>query len=124
MLITFNYKDGTQTVRFQDTLTADGWKEKVRICPVLLTTVFSRETEELFFVISGTFANKQSRSLLEDCGSVLYCFICPRAEFASFSSRGLRYWPGKAARHLGHLLRRTLGDDRGRRHRRPRGPGR
>ena len=24
MLITFNYKDGTQTVRFEDTLTADG----------------------------------------------------------------------------------------------------
>ena len=28
MLITFNYKDGTQTVRFEDTLTADDTKEK------------------------------------------------------------------------------------------------
>ena len=28
MLITFNYKDGTQTVRFEDTLTADSTEEK------------------------------------------------------------------------------------------------
>ena len=28
MLITFNYKDGTQTVRFEDTLTADSAEEK------------------------------------------------------------------------------------------------
>ena len=28
MLITFNYKDGTQTVRFEDTLTADGVEGK------------------------------------------------------------------------------------------------
>ena len=28
MLITFNYKDGTQTVRFEDTLTADSVEEK------------------------------------------------------------------------------------------------
>ena len=31
MLITFNYKDGTQTVRFEDTLTAD-CGEKVCVC--------------------------------------------------------------------------------------------
>ena len=36
MLITFNYKDGTQTVRFEDTLTTDSVEEKVRICPALL----------------------------------------------------------------------------------------
>ena len=36
MLITFNYKDGTQTVRFEDTLTADSAEEKVRIYPALL----------------------------------------------------------------------------------------
>ena len=28
MLITFNYKDGTQTVRFEDALTADGVEGK------------------------------------------------------------------------------------------------
>ena len=28
MLLTFNYKDGTQTVRFEDTLTADSAEEK------------------------------------------------------------------------------------------------
>ena len=28
LLITFNYKDGTQTVRFEDTLTADGVEGK------------------------------------------------------------------------------------------------
>ena len=28
MLITFNYKDGTQTVRFEDALTADAAEEK------------------------------------------------------------------------------------------------
>ena len=28
MLITFNYKDGTQTVRFEDTLTTDSVEEK------------------------------------------------------------------------------------------------
>ena len=32
MLITFNYKDGTQTVRFEDTLTADSAEEKVCVC--------------------------------------------------------------------------------------------
>ena len=28
MLLTFNYKDGTQTVRFEDILTADSAEEK------------------------------------------------------------------------------------------------
>lgn len=32
MLITFNYKDGTQTVRFEDTLTTDSVEEKVCVC--------------------------------------------------------------------------------------------
>ena len=31
MLITFNYKDGTQTVRFEDTLTADCGEKSLRL---------------------------------------------------------------------------------------------
>ena len=53
MLITFNYKDGTQTVRFEDTLTADGVEGKVRICPALLdhkSNDFTLEIVGFFFL--------------------------------------------------------------------------
>ena len=64
ILITFNYKDGTQTVRFEDTLTADSAEEKSSDLSSLAgPELFSRETEELF-VLSGTFCKQQSRSLL------------------------------------------------------------
>ena len=49
MLITFNYKDGTQTVRFEDTLTADSVEEKSsNLSSSAGPELFSRETEELF----------------------------------------------------------------------------
>ena len=55
MLLTFNYKDGTQTVRFEDTLTADGVEGKVRICPVLLDQKSNDFTLEIvgFFLFIG-----------------------------------------------------------------------
>ena len=77
MLITFNYKDGTQTVRFEDTLTANSAEEKSSdLSSSAGPELFSRETEELFCSI-WNFCKQQSRSLLGDCGSVVYCFICP-----------------------------------------------
>ena len=107
MLIAFNYKDGTQTVRFEDTLTADCGEKSLRLrsnespsgafeqqnglaqarwrglAPTSSDLsssagpeLFSLSTEELFCYI-WNFCKQQSRSLLGDCGSVLYCFICP-----------------------------------------------
>ena len=49
MLITFNYKNGTQTVRFEDTLTADSAEGKSSdLSGSAGPELFSRETEELF----------------------------------------------------------------------------
>ena len=77
MLLTFNYKDGTQTVRLEDTLTADSAEEKSSdLSSSAGPELFSLSTEELFCYI-WSFCKQQSRSLLGDCGSVLYCFICP-----------------------------------------------
>ena len=51
-LITFNYKDGTQTVRFEDTLTADSAEEKVTaICPVFL----DQESNDFATEVVGPF---------------------------------------------------------------------
>ena len=56
MLLTFNYKDGTQTVRFEDALTVDGVEGKVRICPALLDHKSNDFTLEIvgFFVFGLT----------------------------------------------------------------------
>ena len=51
ILITFNYKDGTQTVRFEDTLTANSAEEKsLDLFSSAGPELFSRETEELFVI--------------------------------------------------------------------------
>ena len=124
--IGYKYKDGTQTVRFEDTLTADcggkslrlrsnespsgafeqqnglvqaRWRGLAPTSSDLSSSagpeLFSLSTEELFCYI-WSFCKQQSRSLL---GGLRLCFILlylPSARsFASFSSRGLRYWPVK-----------------------------
>ena len=78
MLITFNYKDGSQTVWFEDTLTADGVEGKSSDLSSLAgPKLFSRETEELF-VLSGTFANNRAAVSQKTAALLfLYCFICP-----------------------------------------------
>ncbi len=111
MLITFNYKDGTQTVRFEDTLTADSAEEKSSDLSSLAgPELFSRETEELF-VISGTFANNRAAVFWETAALFYTALFALCAEFRVLFQQGLEVLAGKAARHLGHLLRRTLGDD-------------
>ena len=111
MLITFNYKDGTQTVRFEDTLTADSAEEKSSDLSSLAgPELFSRETEELF-VISGTFANNRAAVFWETVALFYTALFTLCAEFRVLFQQGLEVLAGKAARHLGHLLRRTLGDD-------------
>ena len=95
MLITFNYKDGTQTVRFEDTLTADSAEEKIRICPVLLDQSSSVERLKSFLLYLELLQTTEPQSF----GRLRLCFILlylPSARsFASFSSKGLRYWPVK-----------------------------
>lgn len=62
MLITFNYKDGTQTVRFEDTLTTDSVEEKVRICPALLDQKLHRRicsSVELFCLPTAWSENEK-----------------------------------------------------------------
>ena len=111
ILITFNYKDGTQTVRFEDTLTADSAEEKSSDLSSLAgPELFSRETEELF-VISGTFANNRAAVFWETAALFYTALFALCAEFRVLFQQGLEVLAGKAARHLGHLLRRTLGDD-------------
>ena len=111
MLITFNYKDGTQTVRFEDTLTADGVEGKSSdLFSSAGPELFSRETEELF-VLSGTFANNRAAVFWETAALFYTALFALCAEFRVLFQQGLEVLAGKAARHLGHLLRRTLGDD-------------
>ena len=56
MLITFNYKDGTQTVRFEDTLTADSAEGKkfgfVQSCWTIQSQRFHVRNRWFFFVLS------------------------------------------------------------------------
>ena len=62
MLITFNYKDGTKTVRFEDTLTTDSVEEKVRICPALLDQKLHRRicsSVELFCLPTAWSENEK-----------------------------------------------------------------
>ena len=63
MLITFNYKDGTQTVRFEDTLTADGVEGKSSDLSSLAgprgPTISQQKSLDLFFFVpaaDGFFA--------------------------------------------------------------------
>ena len=56
MLITFNYKDGTQIVRFEDTLTTDSVEEKSSdLSGSAGPELFSRETEELFVIFRSVY---------------------------------------------------------------------
>ena len=81
MLLTFNYKDGTQTVRFEDTLTADSAEEKSSDLSSLAgPELFSRETEELF-VISGTFANNRAAVFWETAALFYTALFALCAEF-------------------------------------------
>ena len=57
MLITFNYKDGTQTVRFEDTLTAD-CAEKIFPVSFLQADFFVRNVEYR----SGNYAFSLTKS--------------------------------------------------------------
>ena len=63
MLITFNYKDGTQTVRFEDTLTADSAEEKSSDLSSLAgprgPTISQQKSLDLFFFCA--------------CGRRLFC---------------------------------------------------
>ena len=72
--------------------------------------LFSRETEELF-VISGTFANNRAAVFCKTAALFYTALFALCAEFRVLFQQGLEVLAGKAARHLGHLLRRTLGDD-------------
>ena len=81
MLITFNYKDGTQTVRFEDTLTADSAEGKSSDLSSLAGPFASQSNnlrvgsiEELFCFIRSFF-KQQSRSPFEGCGSVCFCIL-------------------------------------------------
>ena len=64
ILITFNYKDGTQTVRFEDTLTADSAEEKSSDLSSLAGTkkvqsISQQKSLDLFFFVpaaDGFFA--------------------------------------------------------------------
>ena len=143
MLITFNYKDGTQTVRFEDTLTADCGEKSLRLrsnespsgafeqqnglaqarwrglAPTSSDLsssagpeLFSRETEELFLFYLELLQTTEPQSFgrLRLCCSYTALFaLC--AEFRVLFQQGLEVLAGKAARHLCHLFRRTLGHD-------------
>ncbi len=95
MLITFNYKDGTQTVRFEDTLTANSAEEKsLDLFSYAGPKLFSRETEELLLYLELLQTTEpQSFGRLRLCFILLY--LPSARSFASFSNKGLRYWPVK-----------------------------
>ena len=114
MLITFNYKDGTQTVRFEDTLTADCGEKSLRLRsnespsgafeqqnglaqarwrglapPALLDQSSSASRLKSFLLYLELLQTTEPQSF----GGLRLCFILlylPSARsFASFSSRGL-----------------------------------
>lgn len=81
MLITFNYKDGTQIVRFEDALTADGVEGKSSDLSSSAGQFASQSNnlrvssiEELFLFYPKLF-KQQSRSPFGGCGSVCFCIL-------------------------------------------------
>ena len=76
MLITFNYKDGTQTVRFEDALTADAAEEKssdlslslIHICTVNIDKSLNYPTGWLV-AISVTPEGEQVTAIESKSGS-------------------------------------------------------
>ncbi len=110
MLITFNYKDGTQTVRFEDTLTANSAEEKSLDLFSYVDQSSSVERLKSFCYI-WNFANNRAAVFWETAALFYTALFALCAEFRVLFQQGLEVLAGKAARHLGHLLRRTLGDD-------------
>ena len=118
MLITFNYKDGTQTVRFEDALTADGVEGKSSDLSSSAGPFASQSNnlrvssiEELFYFIQS-FLNNRAAVLARAAAlsaSVSLFSLC--AEAGVLVQQRLEVLAGKALRYLCHLLGCSLRHD-------------